>query len=406
MYNSLQETKYAHIGPDHLLKICSRIGPILDKELPPSVSGVVSLLGAGRQSLMRTYESISRPLQLLEYCSRLNGMPLLDAINRKKCHNIVQVLHGRQAGGPITRRLVVQPRFYNKISLIRTTLGHLTAVYCVLFDRSGKYILTGADDLLVKLWSAIDGRLLATFRGASAEITDMAVNLDNSLLAAGSLDRILRVWDMQNCAPVAVLTAHTGMITSVNFCPSPSRELKYLVTTSTDGSIAFWQYTTSVNRKTVFASKPIQYLEKLRPGQAKMICASFSPGGVFLAAGSADNHVRVYMMSEDGPKRILETESHSETVDSIQWAHQGLRFVSGSKDGTAQIWHFETQQWKNIKLNMSDRLPGMSPSDEENKKFKVTMVAWDLSDKFIVTAVNDFVSILFVKNASIVSIKV
>lgn len=125
----------------------------------------------------------------------------------------------------------------------RRTLGHLSAVYCVLFDRSGKYIITGADDLLVKLWSAIDGRLLATFRGASAEITDIAINLDNTLLAAGSLDHILRVWDLQTGGPIAVLCSHTGMITSVNFCPSPRMDPKYLVTTSTDGSVAFWQYT-------------------------------------------------------------------------------------------------------------------------------------------------------------------
>ena len=34
----------------------------------------------------------------------------------------------------------------------------------------------------------------------------------------------------------------------------------------------------------------------LIPGGAQMICASFSPGGLFLATGSADHHVRVYMM--------------------------------------------------------------------------------------------------------------
>lgn len=371
------------------MEICSRIGPILDKELSPSVAGIISLLGAGRQSLLRTTASVSQPRSLIDHCTRLHGNPLFDVVCRKNQHNIVKVLYGRQSSGPITRRVAIQPTFYNKLSLIRTTLGHLTAVYCVIFDRSGKYIITGADDLLVKLWSAIDGRLLATFRGASAEITDIAVNLENTLLAAGSLDRILRVWDMQTCAPIAVLTSHTGMITSVNFCPSPRGDLRYLVTTSTDGSIAFWQYTTPRGGKTVFASKPIQYLEKLRPGQAKMICASFSSGGLFLASGSADNHVRVYMMSEEGPKRILEIESHLDTVDSIQWSHTGLRFVSGSKDGTAQIWHFETQQWKNTKLNMNEKLPGAPPPEDENKKFKVTMVAWDLSDKWIITAVSD-----------------
>jgi hypothetical protein len=35
-----------------------------------------------------------------------------------------------------------------------------------------------------------------------------------------------------------------------------------------------------------------------------MICAAFSPGGLFLATGSADHHVRVYMM--DG--KVLEVQ--------------------------------------------------------------------------------------------------
>lgn len=100
-----------------------------------------------------------------------------------------------------------------------------------------------------------------------------------------------------------------------------------------------------------FRPKPTMYQEKMRPGQAQMICSSFSPGGTFLATGSADHHVRVYYMKGDeGPHRILETEAHNDRVDSIQWAHSGLRFLSGSKDGTAIIWSFESQQWKNICL--------------------------------------------------------
>lgn len=179
------------------------------------------------------------------------------------------------------------------------------------------------------------------------------------------------------------------MITSVNFCPSPRGDLKYLVTTSTDGSIAFWQYTISKNGKTSFNQKPTQYHEKLRPGQAQMMCTSFSPGGIFLAAGSADHHVRVYIMSDEGPKRILEMEAYADAVDSIQWAHRGLKFISGSKDGTAHIWKFESQQWKSNKLCMTDRLASC-PENEENKKLKVTMVAWNSSDKYVITAVSDF----------------
>jgi hypothetical protein len=53
-----QERKYPHIGPTYLLDICRRIGPILDKEIKPSVPGVTSLLGAGRQSLLRSADGM------------------------------------------------------------------------------------------------------------------------------------------------------------------------------------------------------------------------------------------------------------------------------------------------------------------------------------------------------------
>ena len=43
-----------HIKDDHLLEICRRIGPLLEKDVKASVSGVNTLLGAGRQSVLRT----------------------------------------------------------------------------------------------------------------------------------------------------------------------------------------------------------------------------------------------------------------------------------------------------------------------------------------------------------------
>lgn len=78
-----------------------------------------------------------------------------------------------------------------------------------------------------------------------------------------------------------------------------------------------------------------------------------------MAAGSADHNVRVYaMLGDEGPRRVLEIEAHSDTVDSIQWAHNGLRFISGSKDGTANVWRFEQQQWVHKQLLMTTKLSG------------------------------------------------
>jgi bromodomain and WD repeat domain-containing protein 1/3 len=110
--------------------------------LVATVQGMTTLLGAGRQSLLRTADNISRPRSILEYCTRLHGTPLLDVINRNKNNNIVSVLYGRQSGGPLIRKQAVASSFYTKVALLRQTLGHLSAVYCVLFDRSGKHIVT------------------------------------------------------------------------------------------------------------------------------------------------------------------------------------------------------------------------------------------------------------------------
>ncbi len=73
----------------------------------------------------------------------------------------------------------------------------------------------GSDDCLVKIWATDDGRLLATLRGHSAEICDMAVNHENTLLASASCDKAIRVWCLRTCAPITVLQAHGASITSI-----------------------------------------------------------------------------------------------------------------------------------------------------------------------------------------------
>jgi len=44
----------SHIAPGHLLQICRRIISLLNHEVKASVEGVLSVLGAGRQSVLRT----------------------------------------------------------------------------------------------------------------------------------------------------------------------------------------------------------------------------------------------------------------------------------------------------------------------------------------------------------------
>lgn len=68
-----------HIRQDHLLKICSRIGGILDKEVTPSIAGVTSILGDGKQSLLRSLSDPPRKPTIRALTARIHGAPVFPA---------------------------------------------------------------------------------------------------------------------------------------------------------------------------------------------------------------------------------------------------------------------------------------------------------------------------------------
>nr|XP_046246221.1 bromodomain and WD repeat-containing protein 3 isoform X2 [Scatophagus argus] len=378
-----------HIAPDHLLRICKQIGPILDKEVPSCVPGVYSLLGSGKQSMLRTAKDCDNVrFQASSYAALHRGRPPERPLNCKKPLHLVKVFRGRELTGAQRFSSINPVSNYERMRLHRRILGHLSAVYCIAFDRTGLRIFTGSDDCLVKIWSSFDGRLHSTLRGHSAEITDLAVNYENTLIAAGSCDKTIRVWCLRTCAPVAVLHGHSGSITSLQFSPFAKGSKRYMLSTGTDATVCFWQW--DVNNIN-FSDRPHKFTERPRPG-VQTVCSSFSPGGMFLATGSTDDVIRIYYMGSGSPEKISELHEHTDKVDSIQFCHSGQRFVSGSRDGTARIWKLhQRQQWRCILLNMSATLPGVEPMSEEESYFKpkVTMVAWDRQDNTVITAVNN-----------------
>ncbi|XP_030059699.1 bromodomain and WD repeat-containing protein 1 isoform X2 [Microcaecilia unicolor] len=376
-----------HVAPDYLLQICKRVGPLLDKEIPPSVSRVSSLLGAGRQSLLRTTKDCKNiQWKGSAFAALHRGRPPEMPVNYGSPPSIVEMDCAKQLTGCVRFSSAFPVSMYQHIKMHRRILGHLSAVYCVAFDRTGHRIFTGSDDCLVKIWSTYNGRLLATLRGHSAEISDMAVNYENTLIAAGSCDKIIRVWCLRTCAPVAVLQGHTGSINSLQFSPVAKGSVRYMASTGADGTVCFWQWDVHTMK---FNNHPLKFTERPRTG-VQMLYASFSVGGMFLATGSTDHVIRIYYFGCERPEKIAELEGHTDKVDSIQFSNTGDRFISGSRDGTARIWQFKQQEWHSVLLDMSARLP-CDPFLEEDKfiKPRVTMIAWDRFDALVITAVNN-----------------
>ena len=72
----------------------------------------------------------------------------------------------------------------------------------ILFSPDGRWVISGADDGLIKLWDLTMGKLLHEFTFHSGAITALAIHPSEFLMASASADRTLRLWDLETFEPL------------------------------------------------------------------------------------------------------------------------------------------------------------------------------------------------------------
>jgi len=123
-----------------------------------------------------------------------------------------------------TRKSILAKR----LSYSMTASAHLAfPIFCLCFDKTGRYFVTGADDCLVKLFyigaaksmaatqrtfsygsNDRSALLVCTLRGHAGVICDISVSADNAFLATASDDGDCRVWGLKDGTPIAILRGH------------------------------------------------------------------------------------------------------------------------------------------------------------------------------------------------------
>src|SRR5687767_1828584 len=71
------------------------------------------------------------------------------------------------------------------VSLLRTLEGHQGAVNSVAFNAQGEMLASGSDDRTVKLWETQTGKLLRTIEGHQGVIYSVAFEPQGDTLASG-----------------------------------------------------------------------------------------------------------------------------------------------------------------------------------------------------------------------------
>ena len=110
------------------------------------------------------------------------------------------------------------------------------------FARNGRIIASGSGDRTVRLWD-IETNSQVLQLSIEDGVTTVAISPDNRFVAAGSLDKSVRVWDASSGHLVERLegeVGHKDSVYSVAFAPTGDR----LVSGSLDKTIKMWELTT------------------------------------------------------------------------------------------------------------------------------------------------------------------
>ncbi|MHC1592864.1 MAG: WD40 repeat domain-containing protein, partial [Methermicoccaceae archaeon] len=99
---------------------------------------------------------------------------------------------------------------------VATLEGHSDTVRSVAFSPDGKLVASGSNDGTVKLWNVSTRGYVATLE-FNGPVLSVAFSPDGKLLASGSDDRTVKLWNVSTRENVRMLTGHWGPVLSVAF---------------------------------------------------------------------------------------------------------------------------------------------------------------------------------------------
>lgn len=255
-----------------------------------------------------------------------------------------------------------------KRRIVNRFQGHKSEIYSLAFSPDGHMLVSGSGDKTARIWDMEQGTcsfhlliedISVTENGpVDAGVTSVCVSPDGTLLAAGSLDTVVRLWDTSTGQLLDKLKGHKDSVYSVAFSPDG----KFLVSGSLDKTLKLWDLAT-LNRNNV-ASASLVKREDGENGEkvttdrgfdssrTSTVCTTtltghkdyvlsvaVSPDGAWIMSGSKDRGVQVWDPKTGMAQFML--QGHRNSVISIAVSEVGGLLATGSGDWNARIWSYE-----------------------------------------------------------------
>ena len=208
-------------------------------------------------------------------------------------------------------------------SVITDTFG---GILSVAFSPNGNLLAAGTANAEIRLWDVAKGITILTCRGHVDWVRSVTFSPDGATLASCSYDLTIRLWHVGNGQCFKILRGHSATVQFVAFSPDGST----LASGSEDQTIRLWDVHTG------------QCLKILHGHSGWVRSVAFKIDGGILASGSEDQTVRLWDVHTGECLKIL--YGHSERVRSVTFSPDGNTLVSGSNDQTIRLWNTQSGQ--------------------------------------------------------------
>jgi len=196
----------------------------------------------------------------------------------------------------------------------------------VAISPDGKIIASGSNDGAVRLWDMGARKPIATFQGHTDIVNSVAFSPDGKTIASGSNDKTVRLWDMATGIEIKRLQGHTDIVNSVAFSPDG----KTIASGSNDGAVRLWD---------MASGKSISTLPG-HTGPIQSVAFSTVKDSKTLASGSRDGTIRIWDISSRKESKML--QGHTSWVNSVAFSPDEKTLTSGSADNTVRLWDIES----------------------------------------------------------------
>jgi WD40 repeat protein len=72
--------------------------------------------------------------------------------------------------------------------------GHKEAVHCIALSPDGKLLASGSADKSIRLWEVATGKQLHLLDGHTNDVNDLAFSADGKKLVSCGTDKSVRLW--------------------------------------------------------------------------------------------------------------------------------------------------------------------------------------------------------------------